>query len=283
MRSRLLVALLSFLGCVIFAAVMWINSSPSSLMHVEPRPQKFRKVSVVVLDVDQDNIKQICQNIIQSLSKHELEPEFLLSVYEPVKFDLQSAKIKGYHVEKITRRSTFTSSVLEGFKKAHFTVMAVVADTSVSISELLPQLVIPVVKKECDMALAKHTDTSHILLGILSFPLTLSLSGGENATSFSLSRAVWLKACSHVSQDASSLSLELLSRCRVSGHKTVYIAGGSSEHVHEVELLSQIFSLYWSVHPIWCTLIIVAICIGLFLGLKMYRTSTTIDRSLLVL
>lgn len=34
-------------------------------MHVEPRPQKFRKVSVVVLDVDQDNIKQICQNIIQ--------------------------------------------------------------------------------------------------------------------------------------------------------------------------------------------------------------------------
>ena len=64
-------------------------------------------------------------NTKPALSKHELEPEFLLSVYEPVKFDLQSAKIKGYHVEKIARRSTFTSSVLEGFKKAHFTVMAV--------------------------------------------------------------------------------------------------------------------------------------------------------------
>ncbi len=39
----------------------------------------------------------------------------------------------------------------------------VVADTSVSISELLPQLVIPVVKKECDMALAKHTDTVSVI------------------------------------------------------------------------------------------------------------------------
>ncbi len=67
----------------------------------------------------------IYTNTKPALSKHELEPEFLLSVYEPVKFDLQSAKIKGYHVEKIARRSTFTSSVLEGFKKAHFTVMAV--------------------------------------------------------------------------------------------------------------------------------------------------------------
>ncbi len=34
-------------------------------MHIEPRPQKFHKVSVVILDVDPDSIKQLCQDIIQ--------------------------------------------------------------------------------------------------------------------------------------------------------------------------------------------------------------------------
>ncbi len=56
--------------------------------------------------------------------------------------------------------------------------MQVVADPAVSISELLPQLVVPVVKRECDMALAKHADTVSIILAFyISFYCPSALIG----------------------------------------------------------------------------------------------------------
>jgi len=124
--------------------MVWFHSSPSSLMHIETHPQRPRKVSTLILDVDADNVKVLCQQIIDckeaqlnalyksytlifytALSKYKLEPEFLLSVDDSKTFDVEAVKIKGTHTEVIKRRSSFTASVLEGFTKAHFTVMAV--------------------------------------------------------------------------------------------------------------------------------------------------------------
>ena len=75
-----------------------------------------------------------------ALSRHKLEPEFLLSVDESADFDLRSAKVKGYHMEKITKKPSFTASVLEGFTKAHFTVMAVSEYKRCQIKNLLIML-----------------------------------------------------------------------------------------------------------------------------------------------
>jgi len=86
-----------------------------------------------------------------------------------------------------------------------------------TLEQALPLLVGPVAAGHSDMTLAQHTDyvsaALHVLvvstrmcytepptlhmqwwsLGLLSYPLTLSTSGGGNVSVFCLHKAMWMK------------------------------------------------------------------------------------------
>jgi hypothetical protein len=256
---RLTVAVLSFVGFVVFLVVL-LRPPPSTL--IPNLPHTGRKISVVIIpSTPKYNLTAVVLNTgIPILTVAHLEAEFIVvgggkTADEAVK----PLRQKGSHVEFVSGRPTLMHTLSEAFNRAHFSQILVYGDDRVPMSKVISGLVQPVIGGKVDMSMVEYSDKS-LLLSLLSYPLAGHLAASSNSTVFSLHTALWQKECHDVSLTASSPSLELLSKCDLDSFSSLGLPLTSPQQ-DQLRILAQVHLLYWQLHPIWCTLLSLLVCV----------------------
>ncbi|KAL5471348.1 hypothetical protein EMCRGX_G029454 [Ephydatia muelleri] len=248
-RLRLTVFILSFVG---FATLVMLQLRPEPSNLLPNRPPKSRRVSVILFPTSNTEAElQVLDNVVAAIKRYNVEPEFLCIVGSP--FGELLTK-RGFHVELVDTIGGFSSTVIEAFNKAHFSLLLVLGELSEAVSELVPKLVDPVVGGQSDLTVSLSTEMrAPFLVSTLAFPLTHARAAVGNSSTFCFHRAVWIKGCKSVAHDAPSITLELLAKCSV--HFPIVVKneriGG---HISSIRIFVQVLTLYWQLHPIIASL-----------------------------
>ncbi|XP_019851881.1 PREDICTED: uncharacterized protein LOC109581852 [Amphimedon queenslandica] len=261
-RCRLLALLLSLLGLFLVSLMYFFSSTPSILVTMSP-PKRSQKVSVFLClnNPTLREIEDIEKDLHEAFSDMKLDHETFIVVSETSGSSLQSDQLSSlptpppHHHREVLSSPTCTGAL----SKAHFSILLVIGANMSYYKDTVHGLIEPLINSQAELTLTYNVDESFSLIDSLLLLCIYPLTGAAYippSPVLAILTPTLTQGCEGVEgqeERGGSLSVELVSRCALHNWLSVStslsdIHGDSTGRI----TLSQVTSLWWSLHPFLC-------------------------------